>query len=112
MWRKICLIVVLVCVLAGTALAQTKKDEEGSTWGDAGWGVLTVGANLFYIPAKVLYAGAGAVTGGLAYALTVGDTDTAQKIWGPSLGGSYVVTPSVLRGEDPVRFSGPSYPNQ
>ncbi len=111
MWRKILLVLVLICACSGTVLAQT-KEPEGSTWGDAGWGVLTVGANLFYVPAKVLYAGAGAVTGGLAYALTVGDRDTAEKIWAPSLGGNYVVTPSMVRGDDPVHFSGPDYPKQ
>ena len=112
MWRRILLIAVLVCACSGAVLAQTSTNQEGSTWDDAGWGVLTLGANLFYIPAKVVYAGAGAVTGGLAYALTVGDAETAHKIWSPSLGGSYVVTPSVLRGEDPVQFSGPKYPSQ
>lgn len=111
MWRRITLIGLLVCVLSGTVLAET-TESAGSTWGDAGWGVLTVGANLLYVPAKVLYAGAGAVTGGLAYALTLGDSDTAEKIWSPSLGGSYIVTPPVLRGEEAVRFSGPKYSGQ
>jgi len=51
------------------------------------------------------------LTGGLAYLLTVGDTETAQKVWSPSVGGSYVITPAMLRGDEPILFNGPSYSN-
>ena len=51
----------------------------------------------------------GLVTGSLAYCLTVGDDDVAKSIWDPSLGGSYVVTPAMLRSDEPLLFSGPSH---
>lgn len=104
MWRRFVTIGLLVAVLWRPAAA----DDGGSVWSDAGWGVLTVLTNIVYIPAKVVYAGVGTVVGGLAYVLTIGDSDTAQKIWEPSLGGTYVVTPSMLRGEDRVSFNGGS----
>jgi hypothetical protein len=75
---------------------------------ELGWGALAVVSNVFYMPAKLVYAVAGGVTGTLAYVLTVGDLDTAEKIWGPSLGGSYVVTPKMLQDEDSIHFSGTS----
>jgi len=111
MWRRLAVIGLLVSVLWRPVAAAT-QDGGGSVWSDAGWGVLTVLTNVVYIPAKVVYAGVGTVVGGLAYVLTIGDSDTAQKIWDPSLGGTYVITPAMLRGDERVSFSGPSAPNQ
>jgi hypothetical protein len=102
MWRKV--------VLIGSRVSLAEAGE-AHYWGDAGWGVLTVVANIPYVPAKLLYAAVGTLTGGLAYLVTVGDTETAQKVWSPSLGGSYVVTPAMLRGDEPILFNGPSYSN-
>ncbi len=106
MWRKWMLVGTFVFLLAQASLAQAKETHY---WGDAGWGVLAVVANVVYMPVKIVYAGLGTLTGGLAYLLTVGDTETANKVWSPSIGGSYVVTPSMLRGDEPVLFNGPSY---
>ena len=113
MLRKMIAVGLLVAMLSGTGLAQAKDTQESNTfWGDAGYGALAVVANVFYMPAKVLYASIGLVTGGLAYLLTVGDTDTAQRILSPSIGGKYVVTPGMLQGDEPILFNGPSYTNE
>jgi hypothetical protein len=66
----------------------------------------SVFVDLVYMPVKVVYATLGGLTGGLAFVLTGGRMDTATAIWRPSLGGTYVITPSMLRGEDPIYFSG------
>jgi hypothetical protein len=58
------------------------------------------------MPAKTLYAVGGGITGGFTYALTGGDYDTARNVWEMSLGGTYVMTPSMLRGEQPIHFAG------
>jgi hypothetical protein len=71
----------------------------------AGTIALAIGANLFYMPAKLVYAGLGAITGGAALVLSM-DTSVAQDIWAKSLGGDYVVTPSHIEGETPLEFSG------
>ena len=73
---------------------------------DAGWGALTVFTNVIYMPAKLVYATLGGITGGLAFALTGGDTQTAETVWVTTMGGTYVVTPRMLQGEDPIAFSG------
>jgi hypothetical protein len=73
---------------------------------DAGWGTLTVFSNVLYMPAKLVYATLGGITGGLAFALTGGDTQTAETVWVTSMGGNYVVTPGMLRGEESIAFSG------
>jgi hypothetical protein len=98
-WRKL----VVACALAG-ALGGSSPAQAGYLE-DAGWGSLSAISNLAYIPAKLVYSVLGGVTGGLAYGLTLGDFDTAQNIWTTSMGGTYVLTPRMLRGEDAVAFA-------
>lgn len=80
----------------------------GVNWKGVGLGAATVVANVGYIPAKAVYAILGGITGGAGYALTGGNTDTANSIWRSSLGGDYVLTPGMLRGDTPIYFSGPT----
>jgi hypothetical protein len=91
--------------------AQSAQPPAGE---DLGYGVGSVLANLFYIPAKITYAGLGLITGGLGYVLTGGRADVANNIIYPSIGGNYVVTPSHLKGTEPIYFVGapPPEPNQ
>lgn len=92
--------VVLAATLGGVEPARAEFLE------DAGWGALTVLTNLGYMPAKLVYAAFGGLTGGLAYGLTAGDFQTAETIWGTSMGGTYVLTPRMLQGHDPIMFAG------
>jgi hypothetical protein len=91
---------VLAASLVGSVPAHAEALE------DAGWGVLTVLTNVVYMPAKVLYATLGGLTGGLALGLTGGDMQTAEKVWTPSMTGTYVVTPRMLQGVEPIEFAG------
>ena len=75
---------------------------------DAGWGLLTVLGNLVYMPGKTVYSLMGGLTGGLAYVCTGGNFDTASTVWSMSMGGTYVLTPGMLRGETPIAFAGGS----
>jgi hypothetical protein len=77
--------------------------EESTTQSKA----LAVGASCFYLPAKAFYAVFGAATAGLAYGFTFGDDELANQIWQSSVEGSYVVTPAMIDGKEPVRFKGP-----
>jgi hypothetical protein len=58
------------------------------------------------MPVKTVYSVLGGLTGGFAYACTAGDLDTATEIWAMSMGGTYVLTPAMIRGEDPIAFAG------
>jgi len=98
-WRKVAVVCALAGVLGVSAPARAGYLE------DAGWGSLAALSNLAYIPAKLAYSVLGGVTGGLAYGLTLGDLDTAQNVWTTSMGGTYVLTPRNLRGEDPIAFA-------
>jgi hypothetical protein len=103
-WRGFVGALAFVVGLGGAAPAHAGFLE------DAGWGTLTIFSNALYMPAKLVYATLGGITGGLAYALTVGDSQTAETIWVTSMGGNYVVTPGMLRGEDAIAFSGTPSP--
>jgi len=98
---------VLAAVVLATSLG-TARPARAEFLGDAGWGLLTVLANVGYMPVKLTYALLGGLTGGLALGLTGGDLDTAEKVWVTSMGGTYAITPGMLRGEDEIAFAGTS----
>src|SRR5690554_4585393 len=87
--------VAAVLVLTWTALPAAAASE-GDTWAAGGRGAATALVNVLYIPAKLVYALAGGLVGGLAFVLTAGDREVAQNIWEPSVGGSYILTTSQL----------------
>lgn len=100
---------LLVAVLTAPAQAQTgpgNEPAEEPLRSEAGYGVGAALASVFYIPAKVTYAGLGLLTGGLGWVLTGGRTDVANNIIYPAVGGNYVVTPAHLRGTEPIYFVG------
>ena len=98
---------------AQTADANQPPQQEG-VGEEAGYGLGAALANVFYIPAKVTYAGLGLLTGGLGYVLSGGRADVANNIIYPAVRGNYVVTPSHLKGTEPIYFVGapPPDPNQ
>ena len=100
----------LVTVMATPIYAQTADSSnqaaEQPVSEEAGYGVAAALASVFYIPAKVTYAGLGLLTGGLGYVLTGGRTDVANNIIYPAIGGHYVVTPNHLKGTEPIYFVG------
>jgi len=98
-------LVAAAAVLCST-LVWSRPAAAESSYENAGWGVLTVLTNVVYMPAKMTYAALGGLTGGLALGLTGGDMQVAENVWTASLGGTYVVTPRMLRGEDSIAFAG------
>ena len=91
---------LVILLHAGPAAAEDSFIE------NAGIGLGTALVNVLYIPAKFTYATVGGLIGGFAWLLSLGDTDTAMGVWEPTMGGSYIVTPAMLRGDEPVEFSG------
>jgi hypothetical protein len=98
-----------VLVLSTVRLAAAEEDEHRFAT-DLGLGVGAIFTNVIYMPVKFVYATLGGITGGFAYVLTGFRLDLAKGIWVPSMGGTYVVTPSMLKGEDPIYFSGTTQP--
>ena len=88
---------------------RTAAVEEPNPAVSLGWGMAAVGTNIGYIPAKMIYATAGGLVGLLAWGVTLGNDDVAMGILQPALSGTWVLTPEMLRGEQPIMFVGPSY---
>jgi hypothetical protein len=101
---------LFIAVTSAPLHAQTAGSNsdpaEPSLGEEVGYGVGSALANLVYIPAKVTYAGLGLLTGGLGFMLSGGKADVANNIIYPSIRGNYVVTPSHLKGEEPIYFVG------
>jgi hypothetical protein len=89
-----------------TAPAPASEPAEPNVSVEAGYGVGAALASVFYIPAKVTYAGLGLIAGGLGFMLSGGRADVANNIIYPAVGGNYVVTPSNLKGTEPIYFVG------
>ncbi|MBM4260229.1 MAG: hypothetical protein FJ145_02190 [Deltaproteobacteria bacterium] len=101
---------LFVSTMASPLFAQTaapaQQAAEPAAGEELGYGVGSVLANVIYMPAKITYAGLGLLAGGLSYVLSAGRADVANNIIYPSVKGNYVVTPSHLKGTDPLYFVG------
>jgi hypothetical protein len=92
-------IVLLAAARPGAAAAE-------STSQDVAYGVGSVTTTLVYAPIKASFCLLGAVTSG--FTLPFGGPRTAQKVASTACGGTWAITPSALRGREPVRFVGGS----
>jgi len=99
-------VALVVSVAVGMARPAMAAEDDNRFATDFGYGVGAFFTNLIYMPAKFTYATLGAITGGFAYVLTGFNTKVGKSVWIPSTGGDYVITPRMLRGEDPIYFSG------
>jgi hypothetical protein len=104
---------LIICALVSAPIyaaePQAPQPENGGVgWGDAGVGAATMLADVVYMPVKFIYASMGAIVGGFAFVFTGGNTQVSNTIWRSSLGGDYVLTPNMLRGKEPIHFSGPT----
>ena len=95
---------VVVGVLVLVLQASPVRAE--STPSNGGWGSLAVICSLVYGPVKMVYSTLGTVFGGFAWALSGGDAEVMTAVISPAVRGDYVITPSHLRGEQPLEFIG------
>lgn len=109
--RKVSLF-VLALTLMGPAAGfgqQVQQPANGATdWKGVGYGAGSAVSSIVYFPFKMAYAIAGGIVGAGAYAATAGNSQVANTIWRSSMGGDYVITPSVLEGKEQLHFTGPT----
>ena len=96
----------LVVVATSPGIARAEEATQTPTYESGGLGAASALLSLLYGPAKVTMAISGLIVGGLAYPLSGGDSDITMKVINRSVRGDYVVTPSNLRGEQPLEFFG------
>jgi hypothetical protein len=97
-------VTVMVGVLALVLQASPVRAE--SKGASAGIGSAAVISSLVYGPVKMVYSLLGTVFGGIAWGLSGGDSEVMAAVISPAVRGDYVVTPSHLRGEQPLQFIG------
>ncbi len=102
--KKALTVAVLLMMICQLSMAPSVRAE--STGSAAGIGIGAFFVTLVYAPAKMVYAIVGGLLGGVAYGVSGGDKVVACRIWTPAIRGTYVLTPSHLRGEEPIRFAG------
>ena len=90
-------IALLTAAWPGAAAAE-------STSQDVAYGVGSVTTTLVYAPIKASFCLLGAVTSG--FTLPFGGPRTAEKVASAACGGTWAVTPDVLKGREPIRFVG------
>ncbi|MBI3782763.1 MAG: hypothetical protein HY270_05105 [Deltaproteobacteria bacterium] len=103
--KTIAISTVLLLLSSAEMQARSSKSDSGKSHSVVVW-TGTVLTNVVYVPAKLVYAGLGGLTGAFAWALTGGNEEVADSIWTPSTGGTYVITPTMMEGGQKVHFSG------
>src|SRR5215813_1904306 len=84
---------------AGAAASTGQAEQETHSVGAYAGAIL---GDVLYVPGKIVFAGLGAVTSGLAYLVTLGNTDTSSAIWTTTVDGTYVLTPRHIEGKEPI----------
>jgi hypothetical protein len=97
-------VTVMAGVLVLVLQASPVRAESGGS--NAGWGSAAVISSLVYGPVKMAYSLMGVIFGGFAWGLSGGDSEVMMAVITPAVQGDYVITPSHLRGEQPVEFFG------
>jgi hypothetical protein len=110
-WSRAIAIVLIAAVMGLTMMTPRlafAEDQTSSSDSSEGTGI-QVASWLLTIPycaGKSAFAIAGSVVGGLGYAFSGGNAETAQIIWTKSVYGTYILRPAHLRGEEPIHFVG------
>ncbi len=102
---RITLCAVLIA-LGSQATLSVKAASAADSGSEAIQGLGSYFLTLPYGGIKMAVAVLGAVAGGMGFIFTGGDKATADKIWGPAMGGEYVITPQHIRGEKDLHFFG------
>ena len=97
--------VAFLSIALAPAASLAENDASSMAQG-IGIGSASAISSLIYGPTKILYAVGGVVVGGLAWAFSGGDVETAKTVITPSVYGDYVISPAVLRGEQKLEFLG------
>lgn len=95
----------LLCVPLAPGSAQA-ADDSASIGIDFATGLGCLLVAPVYGAAKLAFAISGGLVGGLAWAFSGGNIETADSVWNPTLKGTYVITPDHLTGRTPIEFIG------
>jgi hypothetical protein len=92
------------CLFASLAIPVMEAHAADSAADEAAYGAGSVLGTVLYAPLKTGFCIVGGVTSGLT--LPFGGTRTAGKVATAACGGTWAITPDVLKGREPLRFVG------
>lgn len=95
-----------LALVGALALPGQARAAEHSLGENFGLGLVAGFGTFVYFPVKMVYSMVGGLVGGLTYLVTLADEETANAVWEPTLGGTYVLTPDMIAGNEPVSFIG------
>jgi hypothetical protein len=98
------LALVLALCLLGSMVAGVAPVAAESAADEAAYGAGAVLGTVLYAPLKTGFCLAGGLTSGLS--LPFGGPETAERIATAACGGTWAITPQVLKGGEAVRFIG------
>jgi hypothetical protein len=104
--RSARLTIVALALLLGIQFTFAPLASAAGPGTEAVQGLASYFLTMPYGGIKLAVAMLGAIAGGMGFIFTGGDKVTAGKIWGPTLGGEYVITPEHIRGDKDLHFFG------
>jgi hypothetical protein len=93
------LVVGLVVVMLLWPMSSRAEQPTPSMASEFGLALFTPLVNAVYFPLKLGVGVAGAALGGISGWATGGNERAAEGIWRPMTGGTYWITPGMMRGE-------------
>jgi hypothetical protein len=91
-------------VVALFGLPATARADDGER---VAWGIGSAFGTLVYVPFKASFCILGAIGSGFTYVV---DPRTGDKVVRGACGGTWVITPDVVKGKEPVHFVGDTTP--
>ena len=105
--RYVCVAILSAALIGNGAPAWAGSPSSSSTLGQASYGAGSALGTVVYAPLKATFC----ILGGLGSAVTFPASQrTAGKIATASCGGTWVITPDVLRGQEKFQPVGESAP--
>ena len=101
----------LALLLLGHSTASWAGSEaQESTLSQIGTGVGSALGTVIYFPFKTVFCIGGGIVSGLT--LIFAGRDSADKVAGTACRGTWVITPDVVKGKEPVKFAGDPSPSE
>jgi hypothetical protein len=100
--------VPLGLLIVSTATLANAAETPRTTSENAGVNAASWFITVPYGAVKTAMAIGGGIVGGMTWAVTGGNTETAKAVWIPTMTGDYVVQPQHLTGEKTLHFIGGS----
>ena len=97
-------VIMMLSMLAGQAMAARAEAANDNAAAEAGYGAGSVLGTLVYAPFKATFCILGALGSGVT--LAAAGPDQAGRVATASCGGTWVITPDVVKGRQEVHFVG------